>query len=107
MSSHPTYSTARYVWGLCLCLLLTLVAFLAVVQQWLTGWYVVFLILGLALIQAAIQLKFFLHVGEETEPRWQFVAFWFTVLVVFILVGGSLWIMYNLNHRVMPMGAQL
>jgi cytochrome o ubiquinol oxidase operon protein cyoD len=94
-----------YVWGLFLSLVTTLLAFLAVIHKWMTGWSLVGLIASLAIIQAILQLRYFLHVGEETAPRWKFVVFWFTVLVVGILVGGSLWIMYNLNERVMPMGA--
>jgi cytochrome o ubiquinol oxidase operon protein cyoD len=91
----------NYVWGFVLSLILSLVAYFAVVDKWLTGWSVVGLIACLAIAQAMVQLRMFLHVGEEAAPRWKFVVFWFTVLVVGILVGGSLWIMYNLESRMM------
>jgi cytochrome o ubiquinol oxidase operon protein cyoD len=31
------------------------------------------------------------------------MAFLFTLLIVAVLVGGSIWIMYHLNHNMMPM----
>ena len=61
----------------------------------------------LALIQFSVQLIFFLHVGKEFSPRLKLIVTLFMILVVLIIVGGSLWIMYNLNHRVMPSTKQM
>jgi len=46
-------------------------------------------------------LHFFLHVGEEAKPRWEIISFYFMVVVLFIVVLGTLWIMFDLNTRVM------
>jgi cytochrome o ubiquinol oxidase operon protein cyoD len=56
-------------------------------------------LLLLALIQLILQLVFFLHLGRESKPRWNLLVFSFMLIVLFILVGGSLWIMYNLNYH--------
>jgi len=56
----------------------------------------------LALAQFGAQLYFFLHLGRETKPRWKLLVLAFMILVVMILVGGSLWIMKNLNYRMTP-----
>ena len=61
----------------------------------------IYTIVGLALVQAIVQLLFFLHVGQEAKPRWETVVFYFMVLVLLIIAIGSLWIMYDLNDRVM------
>lgn len=53
-------------------------------------------------ITALIQLIFFLHLGLEEKPRWNLLMFVFGALLMVILIGGSLWIMSNLNYNVMP-----
>lgn len=57
-----------------------------------------------AILQMAVQLYFFLHLGEEAKPRWNLQALCFALVVVAILVGGTLWIMHNLSH--MQQGSQ-
>lgn len=55
----------------------------------------------IAILQALVQFFFFLHLGLESKPRWGMLTFLFTVLVIFIVIGGSLWIMSNLNYDLM------
>jgi cytochrome o ubiquinol oxidase operon protein cyoD len=52
----------------------------------------------LAVAQFFIQLVFFLHLGQEEKPRWNSIAFGFAAFVVIVIVGGTLWIMANLEH---------
>lgn len=53
----------------------------------------------LAIMQLIVQLIFFLHLGREEKPRLNLMVFSFMLLVVGIIVGGSLWIMSNLNYN--------
>lgn len=62
-----------------------------------------YLIPGLAAAQALLQLLLFLHLGLEENPRWNLIMFFFMVFVIVILVGGSLWIMANLDYNTMSM----
>lgn len=62
-----------------------------------------FILMTLAVFQALIQLIFFLHLGIESKPRWNLMLFFFMVLVIFIVVSGSIWIMHNINYNAMPM----
>lgn len=55
----------------------------------------------LALSQFVLQLVYFLHVGKEFSPRLKLLVTIFMVMIVFILVAGSIWIMNNLNGRMM------
>ena len=88
--------------GFFLSVLLTLVAYFIIVQHWFNGWMLTIVILGLGGIQALIQLVFFLHLGIEDKPRWNLLMFLFMVLITVVVIGGSLWIMYNLNYNMMP-----
>lgn len=108
MSNTPEKKVERgsvksYSLGLLLCLLLTLAAYSLVVKHLLTGPTLIFAVIGLALLQAIVQLLLFLHVGDEPKPYWNLMVFLFMLLVVVILVFGSLWIMYNLDYRTMGM----
>jgi len=50
-----------------------------------------------ALCQLAVQLIFFMHLGQGKKV--ETVVFAFTLVIVFILVGGTLWIMHNLQSQ--------
>jgi cytochrome o ubiquinol oxidase subunit IV len=51
-----------------------------------------------ALLQFAAQLYFFLHIGREERPYKNTAALLFTIVVIGIVVGGTLWIMTHLTH---------
>lgn len=90
-----------YVIGFTASILLTAASFLMVITKLFSGRALIYTIVGLALLQAIFQLLFFLHVGKEAKPRWETLVFYFMVLVLFIIAAGSLWIMSDLNDRVM------
>lgn len=52
----------------------------------------------LAAVQIFAQLIFFLHAADEPRPRFNLMALCFTLVVVSIVIGGTLWIMDNLAH---------
>lgn len=106
MTEAQTKANSRklttYATGFVFSVILTLVAYYAVTQHAFSHTVLIAYIIGLALIQFVVQLLFFLHLGEDVKPRYKVLVFSFMVLVVAILVGGSLWIMNNLNYRMMP-----
>ena len=87
-----------YAYGFFLSVALTLAAYLTVTHHLLANSLTVAVIIGLAIIQLGVQLFFFLHLGHESNPRWNLIVFLFALLIVTIVVGGTLWIMYNLNY---------
>lgn len=95
-------SVASYSVGFMLSIVLTLLAYGIVVGDWLNGTAAMLTLGGLALVQLLVQLLLFLHLGRETKPRWNLLIFLFMFTVVLIIVGGSLWIMHNLNYHMMP-----
>jgi cytochrome o ubiquinol oxidase operon protein cyoD len=95
---------AKYTTGFILSLILTLIAYGLVVNDWLNGW-----LLGalgvLALIQMIVQLVFFLHLGDETGPRYRLWSFVVMAIMLAIVVAGSIWIMQNMDYNMLHMNA--
>ena len=98
-----------YVTGFILSVLLTIIPYTIVVNKLIWGWALVISLFGFALLQLAVQLKFFIHLGYERKPRWNLVIFLFMLLVLLIVVIGSLWIMRNLDYNMThhPTGGRL
>lgn len=94
-------SLKSYIIGFLLSIFLTLVSYFIVEDKLFAGHITHYLIAGLAFIQAIIQMVFFLHLGEEQKPYWNFIVFSFMVLVLLIIILGSLWIMFDLDYRLM------
>lgn len=89
--------------GFVLSVLCTLGAY-TLAMEGIFDWGVrVGLIVFLGVLQTFFQLIFFFHLGLEEKPRWNVMMFLFMLLVVVLVIGGSIWIMNNLNYYVMPM----
>ncbi|MEJ0021845.1 MAG: cytochrome o ubiquinol oxidase subunit IV [Candidatus Doudnabacteria bacterium] len=91
-----------YFLGFVLSAALTLTAFIAVIRHLLPASNLIFVIMGLALIQLWVQLVFFLHLDYEKGPRWNLAIFISTIGIILIVVVGTLWIMKNLNYNMTP-----
>jgi cytochrome o ubiquinol oxidase subunit IV len=85
--------------GLFISLIFTLASYFAVTKQLFVGWPLVAVIVAFGSLQATAQLFYFLHLGLESKPRWNLVTFLFMLLILIVVVGGSMWIMYNLNYH--------
>lgn len=57
----------------------------------------------LAVAQMGVHLVFFLHITTGKDSINNVLALAFGVLIVMLLVFGSIWIMSNLNHNMLPM----
>jgi cytochrome o ubiquinol oxidase operon protein cyoD len=60
-------------------------------------------LVAFAIAQMGIHLVFFLHITTGPDNTNNVLALAFGVLIVGLVVFGSLWIMANLNHNMMPM----
>ena len=56
----------------------------------------------LAIAQMGIHVVFFLHITTGPDNTNNVLALAFGVLIVFLVIAGSLWIMANLNANMMP-----
>ena len=57
----------------------------------------------LAIAQMGVHLVFFLHITTGPDNTNNVLALAFGILIVFLVIAGSLWIMNNLNDNMMPM----
>jgi cytochrome o ubiquinol oxidase operon protein cyoD len=103
----PDESSGRYVLnsnlGLGFSIVLTVAAFWAVGTHLIWGPAVPVALIVLAIAQMGVHLVFFLHVTTGPDNTNNVLALAFGVLVVFLIVAGSIWIMNHLNHNMMPM----
>jgi cytochrome o ubiquinol oxidase operon protein cyoD len=94
-------SFKSYTVGFILSIILTAIAFGLVMRGRASGPAVLFGIVCAAVVQIFVHLHYFLHLDTSSSARWNVMALLFTLLIIFIFVGGSIWIMVNLNYRMM------
>ncbi|NBU33938.1 cytochrome o ubiquinol oxidase subunit IV [bacterium] len=99
-SEHGTVKS--YVIGFLLSLLFTFIPYVIVVNQVVTGTKLLITILGFGVIQAIIQVTFFLHLGRGPKPNWNQFFFVSTIAIILIVVGGSIIIIQNLHYNMSP-----
>ena len=92
-----------YVIGLALAVLLTGVSFFVAGTSLVWQPSIPIAIFVLALAQMGVHLVFFLHITTGPDNINNILALAMGVLIVFLLIGGSLWIMGHLNHNMLPM----
>lgn len=99
---HATFG--GYMTGFVLAVILTIIPF------WVVTGHVfekssttAVVILGLAAVQIVVHMIYFLHMNTKSEGGWNMLALVFTIVLVVITLSGSIWIMYHLNHNMMPL----
>jgi cytochrome o ubiquinol oxidase subunit IV len=92
-----------YLIGLGLAALLTAASFYAASTHEIWGPGIPIALVVLAIAQMGIHLVFFLHITTAPDNTNNVLALAFGLLIVGLILFGSLWIMYNLNHNMLPM----
>jgi cytochrome o ubiquinol oxidase subunit IV len=100
---EPTASYLSYTAGLGLAVLATIASF--VVSQtnllWPPGIPVGLIVLAFA--QIGLHLVFFLHLGSGPDSTNNILALAFGMLIAFLVITGSVWIIANLNSNMFSM----
>jgi cytochrome o ubiquinol oxidase operon protein cyoD len=98
------HSTLRgYTTGFILAVILTAIPFWLVMGKVFNSSATAgFVLLGLAAVQIVVHMVYFLHMNTKVEGGWSMLAMLFTVMVVVIMLSGSIWVMYHMNHNMMP-----
>ena len=92
----------NYIVGFLLATLFTIISFgLVAFGTSMSRGLVLVLLSVAALLQMFVHLYYFLHLNKSSEQRWNVIALAFTALLIFIFVGGTIWVMYTLNLRMM------
>jgi cytochrome o ubiquinol oxidase operon protein cyoD len=96
-------SLREYMTGFVLAVTLTAIPFWLVMAHTLgRSSTTAAVILALAAVQIVIHMVYFLHMNTRSEGGWTLLALLFTLMLVVIALSGSLWVMYHLNHNMMP-----
>ncbi len=102
---HATFK--GYVIGFVLSVVLTAIPFWLVMHKVITEPGVTaIVILLIGAVQIVVHMAYFLHLNGRSEAGWNMLALIFTLVLVFITLAGSLWVMYNLNRNMMPVTTQ-
>jgi cytochrome o ubiquinol oxidase subunit IV len=92
-----------YTIGVILALGFTATSFLVAHSHLLWGPGIPVGLLVLAIAQMGVHLIFFLHITTGPDSSNNVLALAFGIIIVFLVVVGSLWIMSNLNHMMPSM----
>ncbi|MGA7875275.1 MAG: cytochrome o ubiquinol oxidase subunit IV [Desulfoferrobacter sp.] len=94
-----TGSLKSYLTGFILAIVLTLIPFALVMGGVVSPAATLAGIFSAAIVQILVHLHYFLHLDTSSAARWNLMAALFTLLILALFVGGTLWIMYNLQFR--------
>lgn len=101
---HATFR--EYVTGFVLSVILTAIPFYLVMTGALHDKATTAVVISLfAIVQVVVHMIYFLHMSPKSEGGWNMLALIFTAIVVLIVLSGSSWVMYHLNHNMMPMSS--
>lgn len=91
-----------YLMGLALAATLTAAAFFSVGTQVIYAPGIVMAVVVLGLAQVGVHLVFFLHMTTAPDNTNNVLALAFGLLIVCIIVFGTIWVMHQMNHNMMP-----
>jgi cytochrome o ubiquinol oxidase operon protein cyoD len=91
-----------YVVGLLLAVLLTATSFFVAGTHLVWEPSIPVALVVLAIAQMGVHLVFFLHITTGPDNTNNVLALAFGLLIVFLVVAGSLWIMDHMNQNMMP-----
>lgn len=94
---------AGYVVGLGLALVLTATSFFIAGTDLVWQPSIPVALIVLAIAQMGVHLVFFLHITTGPDNTNNVLALAFGLLIVFLVVGGTVWIMGHLNQNMPPM----
>lgn len=95
-------SLSVYVVGIILCVILTLIPFGVVMHGGLAHGQKFAVIMVSAILQFLVQVYCFLRLNVQTiQGKMNTMSFIFTIVVLVVIIGGSLWIMSHLNYNMM------
>ena len=95
-----------YTIGLGLAVVLTAASFAASSSSVVWGPSIPVLLAVLAIAQMGVHLVFFLHISTAPDSTNNVLSLAFGIFVVGLVIFGSMIIVSNLNHAMMPMDQQ-
>ena len=94
-------SLQSYLTGFVLSLILTAIPFALVMSGTWSSSAILAGIFSAGIVQILVHLHYFLHLDTSSAAGWNMLAIIFTLLIMVLFVGGSIWIMNDLHYRMM------
>ncbi|WII35251.1 cytochrome o ubiquinol oxidase subunit IV [Paenibacillus thiaminolyticus] len=93
--SHGSFRS--YTLGFLFSIVLTIIPVTAVLYGWAEEMANTIVLMTAAVLQFIVQLIYFMHLREEPKPRYNLVTLILGLIILFVIVVGSMWIMlYNM-----------
>jgi len=104
---HPSLAAELrgYIIGFVLAAALTAASFWSLDEHVIYGPGIVMAVIVLGLAQVGVHLVFFLHMTTGPDNTNNALALAFGVLIVCLIFFGSIWVMYNMDHNMIPLSA--
>jgi cytochrome o ubiquinol oxidase subunit IV len=102
-NAEPHSTFKGYMTGFVLAVILTAIPFWLVLGEvFEKSSTTAIVVLAIAAVQIVVHMVYFLHMNGKVQGGWTLLALVFTAVLVFITLSGSLWVMYHLDHNMMP-----
>lgn len=92
-------SLRSYTLGFLFSLVLTIIPFALVSTGSLSHTATLVCIFAAAILQMVVQLHYFMHLDTSSGMYWNMFSLLFTLFIMVLFVGGSIWIMHSLHYR--------
>lgn len=92
-----------YLTGFVMAVVLTVIPFTMVANGGFSFDTVIGTIVILGLIQVVVHVRYFLHVDFSIDQREQLHLMLFSLLLLFLMAAGTIWVLYNMQTRMMGM----
>ena len=99
---HAHGSFKDYSIGFILSVILTAIPFWLVMTHRLDPNTTKLVLFGFAAVQVVVHMIYFLHMNSKSEGGWNMMALLLTIILLFIVMTGSIWVMYHMNANMMP-----
>ena len=90
-----------YFTGFLLAIVLTALPFLVVASGEGSRKSMLILVGVCAVVQMAVHLRYFMHYLTKRVPIEATIALAMGILMGSVIIGGAIWVMYDLNYRMM------
>lgn len=97
----PKSTLKPYLTGFVLAVVLTAIPFGVVATRALPFTTTFGVIVVAAIVQILVHLRYFLHLSFSRSNEWFLLSIVFTFLIIALMVGGTIWIMWDLNAEMM------
>lgn len=98
---HRVPALGSYLTGFVLAVILTAIPFAVIAYGLLAAPAAVALVAVTAILQALVHLHFLLHLDFRRMHLGNLMTFGFAGFLIIVMIGGSLWIMFDLHYRMM------